>query len=178
MWDDEAVRHVVAGPVVAGHGCRGRPGEIIVQHLSQNIVVGQSNIGESHIEAGNRTAIHFIVLPVPTVHLDHRGLVTIRIGIRGGTTESFGPISGEALDVLRVEAMAERMCQLRCHRLPRRPSACADDDNPFAPTQDAKAGAKTLTRSQADPTRRAAVECGAHRAVTTGIRCQGKSSDG
>src|SRR5581483_9026232 len=39
-----------------------------------------------------------------------RGFVTIEIGIRSGTAEGFGPISGESLDVLRVEAMAERMC--------------------------------------------------------------------
>jgi hypothetical protein len=61
------------------------------------------------IEAGNRTSIHFIVLPVPAVHLDDRGLVTIGIGIRRRATECLGPVSGEPLDMLGVEAVAERM---------------------------------------------------------------------
>jgi len=49
------------------------------------------------------------VLPVPAVHLDDGGFVTIGIGIRGRATERLGPISGESLEMLRVEAMAERM---------------------------------------------------------------------
>ena len=80
-----------------------------MQHSSQNIVVGQSDIGQSHVEADNRTAIHFIVLTVPAVNLDDGGFVTIGIGICGRATECLGPISGESLDVLGVEAMAERM---------------------------------------------------------------------
>src|ERR1700756_2392131 len=40
VWDAEAVRHVIGGPVVARHRCRGRPGEVVVQHLSQRTVVG------------------------------------------------------------------------------------------------------------------------------------------
>ena len=95
--------------MIAGHRCRGRPGEIVVQHLSQNIVVGESDIRQSQIEAGNCTAIHFIVLAVPAVHLDDRGFVTIGLGIRSRATECLGPISGESLNVLGVEAMAERM---------------------------------------------------------------------
>jgi hypothetical protein len=54
-------------------------------------------------------AIHFIVLAIPAVHLDNGGLVTIGIGIRGRATECLGPVSGESLDMLRVEAVAERM---------------------------------------------------------------------
>ena len=95
--------------MVAVHRGCGRPGEIVVQHLSQNTVAGESDIGESQIEAGNRPAIHFIVLPIPTVNLDDASLVTIGIGIRRRATECFGPIRGESLDMLRVEAMAERM---------------------------------------------------------------------
>jgi hypothetical protein len=109
VWDAQAVRHIIGGLVVAGHRCHGRPDEIVVQHLSQNIVVGWSDIGQSQVEAGNRTAIHFIVLPVPAVDLDDGGFVTIGIGIRGRATECLGPISGESLDMLGVEAMAERM---------------------------------------------------------------------
>ena len=63
----------------------------------------------SLVEASNRTAIHFVVLPVTAVHLDDGGLVTIGAGIRARATECLGPVSGESLDVLGVEAVAERM---------------------------------------------------------------------
>ena len=53
--------------------------------------------------------IHFIVLPVPAVCLDDGGLVTIGIGIRGRAPECLSPVSGESLDMLGVEAVAERM---------------------------------------------------------------------
>jgi len=43
------------------------------------------------------------------VHLDDGGLVTIGVGIRAGATERLGPVSGESLDMLGVEAVAERM---------------------------------------------------------------------
>src|SRR5581483_6257294 len=65
--------------------------------------------GESLVETVNRTAIHLIVLAVPAVNLDDGGLVTIRIGIRGRATECLGPVSGESLDMLGMEAVAERM---------------------------------------------------------------------
>ena len=53
--------------------------------------------------------IHFIVLPVAAMHLDDAGFVTVGIGIRSRTTECFGPIRCESLDMLGVEAMAKRM---------------------------------------------------------------------
>ena len=80
-----------------------------MQHLSQNIVVGESDIGQSKIEAGYRTAIHFVVLPITAVHLDDGSFVTIGIGIHRRATECLGPIGSESLGMLRVEAMAERM---------------------------------------------------------------------
>src|SRR5882724_8866757 len=49
------------------------------------------------------------MLPVAAVHLDDGGLVTIGVGIRAGATECLGPVSGESLDMLGVEAVAERM---------------------------------------------------------------------
>ena len=95
--------------MIAGHGRVGGPGKIVVQYLLQNIVVGQSDIGQSQVEADNRTTIHFIVLPIPAVHLDDGGFVTTAVGIRIGATECLGPVSGESLDMLGVEAVAERM---------------------------------------------------------------------
>src|SRR6266567_6821079 len=61
------------------------------------------------IEAGNRAAIHFVVLSVAAVHLDDASFVTVGIGICSRATECLGPISGESLDMPGVEAMAERM---------------------------------------------------------------------
>ena len=46
---------------------------------------------------------------IPAVHLDDGGLVTIGIGIRSRATERLGPVSGKSLNMLRVEAVAERM---------------------------------------------------------------------
>jgi hypothetical protein len=109
VWDAEATRHIIGGLVIAGHRCCGRPGEVVMQHLSQRIVFRESDVGQSMVEADNRSAIHFIVLPVPAVHLDDGGLVTIGIGIRGRATECLGPVSGESLDMLGVEAVAECM---------------------------------------------------------------------
>jgi hypothetical protein len=43
------------------------------------------------------------------VHLDDGGLVPIGIGIRGRATECLGPVGGEPLDMLGVEAVAEGM---------------------------------------------------------------------
>ena len=100
MWDGEAVRHIVGGLVVAGHRVRGRPSEVVMQHLSQRFVVSESDISKGVIETGNRTAIHFAVLAVATVHLDDGGLVTKEARIRARATECLSPISGESLDVL------------------------------------------------------------------------------
>jgi hypothetical protein len=80
-----------------------------VQHLSQCSVIGQPDVNESLVEARNRTAIHFAVLPVAAVHLDDSGFVTIGIGVCGGASEGLRPVCSEALDMLRVEAVAEGM---------------------------------------------------------------------
>jgi hypothetical protein len=34
VWDAEVVRHIIGGLVVAGHRFRGRPSEVVLQHLS------------------------------------------------------------------------------------------------------------------------------------------------
>jgi hypothetical protein len=49
------------------------------------------------------------VLAVAAVHLDDDGLVAIGVGTRAGATECLGPVSGESLDMLGMEAVAERM---------------------------------------------------------------------
>src|SRR5215472_401638 len=47
--------------------------------------------------------------PVAAVYLDDAGLVTIGVGVHAGATERLGPVSGESLHMLGVEAVAERM---------------------------------------------------------------------
>src|SRR5271170_6214265 len=47
---------------------------------------------------------------VPTVHLDHNGLVTIEIGIHSRTAECLSPVSGESFGMEGVKTVAERMC--------------------------------------------------------------------
>src|SRR5271163_4024701 len=49
------------------------------------------------------------MLSVPAVYLDDGGFVTIGIGIRGRAAECLSPVRGESLDMLGVEAVAERM---------------------------------------------------------------------
>jgi len=161
--------------VVAGHRCHGRPSEIVVQHLSQFIVRGEPDIGQSLVEAGNRTAIHFIVLPVSAVHLDHGGFVTIIIGIGRRATECLGPISGESLDMPGMQAMAKRMGHNVVGHHPIMPGGSKaaqafavtrcledslnvpDDDNPFVPMQDTAAADSPQPR---DPVRSSIVAPG------------------
>src|SRR5262245_35009049 len=49
------------------------------------------------------------MLSVPAVHPDDCGLVTIGFGIRARAAECLSPVRGESLDMLRMEAVAERM---------------------------------------------------------------------
>jgi hypothetical protein len=95
--------------MVPGHRSRGCPREVVVQHLAQRAVVGQSDIDQSLVKTANGTAIHFIVLAVAAVYSDDGGLVTVGVGIRGGATECLDPVCGESLDMLGVEAVAECM---------------------------------------------------------------------
>jgi hypothetical protein len=80
-----------------------------VEHLSQLAVVSQSRIDESLVEAGNGTVIHLVVLAIPTVHFDDRGLVTVGVRVNAGATERLRPVSGESFDMLGMEAVTERM---------------------------------------------------------------------
>src|SRR5262249_14132949 len=105
----ETVRHIVSGPVIAGHGCRCCPSEVVMQHLSQRRVVGHSGISQSLVEASDGAAIHLVVHPVAAVDSDDGGLVAIELGIHARSTERLGPIRGETLDMLGVETVAERM---------------------------------------------------------------------
>jgi hypothetical protein len=51
--DVQPVRDVLCGPVVSGHRGQGRPGEVVVQHLSEPVVAGEADIDQCVIEAGD-----------------------------------------------------------------------------------------------------------------------------
>src|SRR5215472_16584592 len=107
--DAEAAGHLISRLMVTCHRCRGRPGEVVVEHPSQSSVIGESGVNQSLVEASDRTAIHFVVLPVAAVHLDDSGFVTLGIGVCTGATECLRPVCSEALDMLRMETVAEGM---------------------------------------------------------------------
>ena len=73
--DSQAVRDVIGGVVVAGHGRGGRPGEVVVKHLAQAVVIGEADVHERLIEAGDRASVHLLVHAVAAVHADDRRLV-------------------------------------------------------------------------------------------------------
>ena len=109
MRDAEAHGHVIGGPMIAGHGCRSCPGEVVVKYLSQRSVVGESDVCKSLVKASNCPAIHFVVRAVAAMHPDDSRLIAIRLGIRAGTAERLSPVSSKPLHMLRMEAVAESM---------------------------------------------------------------------
>jgi len=84
--------------------------------------VGYSGVDQSLVKAGNRTAIHFVVLAVAAVHPDDGGFVAIGVGVCAGAAECLRPVCSEALDMLRVEAVAEGMAHLVVGHYPMMPS--------------------------------------------------------
>ncbi len=80
-----------------------------MQRLLQGEVVGESGVGEGLVEAGYGAAIHFGVLTFAAVHFDDGGLVPKIAGVRVGAAEGLGPVGGEPLDMLGMEAVAEGM---------------------------------------------------------------------
>lgn len=105
--DGEAGGDIVGGAMVAVHRCGGGPGEVVVQGLAQGIVLGEADIGESEIEAGDGAAIHFVVFAIAAVDFDDAGFVAEGVGVHRRAAERFGPIRGEAFDMIGLEAVAE-----------------------------------------------------------------------
>jgi hypothetical protein len=77
--------------------------------LAQSSVGGKSDISQRLIKAGNRAAVHFVMLSIPAVYLHDGSLITVRIGIHARTPQCLSPISSEPLDMLGIKPMAERM---------------------------------------------------------------------
>ena len=103
----QAIGHVARW--VAGHGRGGRPGEVVVQHGPGRVVLEQSDVRQRLVEAGDRPAVHLLVRSVAAVDAHHRGLVAVAVGVGRRATECLGPVGREALAVLRVETVAERV---------------------------------------------------------------------
>lgn len=126
VGDAEAVRHIIRRLIVAGHGCRGRPREVRVERLLQRMVIGEPGINNRLVEAGNCTAVHLVVLSVAAVHLDDGRLVAASVRLYAGAAQRLSPVSGKSLDMLRKEAVAERMTDHLvgcCPPMPRRGKA-------------------------------------------------------
>ena len=104
------------------HRGRGRPREVIVQHLSELLVGGKPDIFQRLIETRDRPLVHLLVQPVATMNPHDRGFITVAIGVCRWPTECFGPVRGKALGVLWVESVAERVTHhfvLQHTRVPR-----------------------------------------------------------
>ena len=70
--DAQALRHVVGGLVVGGHGRGSGPGEVVMQHLPQGFL-GDACIFECLVEAGDRALVHLLVRAVAAVDISGRG---------------------------------------------------------------------------------------------------------
>ena len=114
-WD------LVCGVVITGHRGRGGPCEIIVQHASELFILGQAGIFQRLIETRDRPLVHLLVRPVAAMNPDHRGLITVPVGVRRWATECLRPIRGEALGVLRMVTVAESMANHFVFEHPRVP---------------------------------------------------------
>ncbi len=94
---------------MAGHSCRGRPSEVVVQHLSQHRVVGESDVSQSLVEANDGPAIHFMMHAAAAMDPHDGGLIAVGLRIHAGSTQCLGPIRGETLDMVGLETVAERV---------------------------------------------------------------------
>ena len=78
-----------------------------MQHLDD---VGRGHhVLQGLVETGDRPLVHLLVRAVAAVDLHDKRLGSVRIGVRGRATEGLGPVRGESLLVLRMEAVAERV---------------------------------------------------------------------
>ena len=82
--DVQPVRDSVCGPVVSGDRGQGRPGEVVVQHLSEPVVAGETDVDQCLIKAGDRTTVHLLVRTVAAMQPHLRGLVAVAMtpGVR------------------------------------------------------------------------------------------------
>src|SRR5262245_57418064 len=109
LRDVQTVRHILSRVVVTRHRSRSGPREVIMQHASQPLVAGKTDIFQRQVETSDRPLVHLLVRPVAAVNPHDKGLTTVTVGVRRWSTKCLRPIRGKALGVLRVESVAERM---------------------------------------------------------------------
>src|SRR5690606_26954991 len=106
--DAQATRYILFF-FVTSHRCRSRPRKVLVQDFAKLLVAREPDIFERSIEAGDGALIHLLVRPVAAVHSNDGGLRSVSLGVRTGSAERLRPVCGEALRVLWVVAVAERV---------------------------------------------------------------------
>jgi quercetin dioxygenase-like cupin family protein len=109
VGDGQTVRHIIGGVVVSGHRGGGCPREVVVQHLSDLLVVSKADVGQRLIETGDRPMVHLLMRTIAAVDPHHRGLVAVSNRVGGRPPKCLGPVGGEPLGVLGVKAVAERV---------------------------------------------------------------------
>lgn len=70
-------------------------------------VAGQTDVCDGLVETGDCSTVHLVMRAVAAVHADYRGLVPEGVGVTVRASERLRPVSGEALAVIGMEAMAE-----------------------------------------------------------------------
>jgi hypothetical protein len=72
--------------------------------------VGDLNVIHRLVKAFDRAAVHLFVRPFPAMHTNYRRLAAVLLAVGRRPTPCFAPIRREALGVLRMESVAECMC--------------------------------------------------------------------
>ena len=95
------------GFMITSHRRRRGPREVIVQNAPELLVDRDADIFHRLIETSDRPLIHFLMQPVAAVDPNHRGLITILIGIDRWSAECLCPVRGKPLGMLRVITVAK-----------------------------------------------------------------------
>src|SRR5690606_37994662 len=106
--DAQATRYILFF-FVTSHRCRSRPRKVLVQDFAKLLVAREPDIFERSIEAGDGALIHLLVRPVAAVHSNDGGLRSVSLGVRTRSAARLRPACGEALRVLWVVPVPERV---------------------------------------------------------------------
>ncbi len=94
---------------MAGHRRGRRPREVVVEDGAKALVAIQVCVDQGPVEAGDRPAVHILMRSVAAVDSYNEALVTVRVGVCGGTAERFAPVGRETLAVVRPGAAVKRV---------------------------------------------------------------------
>ncbi len=84
-------------------------GVVKAAHERDAVVANIADIGQCLMETGDRSTVHLLVRAVAAVHPYHGRLVVVGGRVRRRPPKRLRPVRGEALGVLRVKALAERV---------------------------------------------------------------------